>query len=119
MFMAELKNKILTSGHDLDDIKGEPFFDLATEGDEYVKLNGDRQTLPKNDVILSDDEGVLASILFGPAARTSITLKTSNPVYFAWCPINMDYTQVDEHLSTIQRYLGIIYGETKSSRKIM
>ncbi len=111
MFMAELENRILTSGHDSDLIQGDLVYDLADEGVEYVKLNGKKQVLVKNDIILKDDEGVLASILFGPAARTSINKETVNPLYFAWCPVGIDYETVDEHLSTITKYSKTVYGE--------
>jgi DNA/RNA-binding domain of Phe-tRNA-synthetase-like protein len=111
MFMAELENRILTSGHDRDTIQGKPVYDLADQGQEYVKINGKKQTLQKNDVILKDDDGILASILFGPAARTSIKMETVNPLYFAWCPARIDHETVDEHLSTITKFSKIAYGE--------
>ena len=57
MFMAELGNRILTSGHDQEAIKGDPVFDLADEGEPYTKLNGEEQSLKKNDVVLRDEEG--------------------------------------------------------------
>ncbi|MFC1803995.1 phenylalanine--tRNA ligase beta subunit-related protein [Thermoproteota archaeon] len=120
MFMAELENRILTSGHDIDTIQGRPIYDLADEGEEYVKLNGKKQVLLKNDVILKDDEGVLASVLFGPATRTSIKRETVNPLYFAWCPVGIDHGTVDEHLSTITKYSKIVYGEKiESARHII
>jgi len=40
MFLAELKNRILTSGHDLDKIEGGLFFDVSDERERYLKLNG-------------------------------------------------------------------------------
>ncbi len=111
MFMAELENRILTSGHDRDTIQGRLVYDLADEGEEYVKINGKKQALHKNDVILRDDEGVLASILFGPAARTSIKMETVNPLYFAWCPVGIDHETVDGHLSTITKFSKLVYGK--------
>ena len=86
MFMAEPENRILTSGHDRDTIQGTPVYDLADQGQEYTKINGKKQALQKNDVILKDDDGILTSILYGPSARTSIKMETVNPLYLAWCP---------------------------------
>jgi DNA/RNA-binding domain of Phe-tRNA-synthetase-like protein len=111
MFMAELENRILTSGHDKDAIQGRLVYDLADEGEEYVKINGKKQVLHKNDIILKDDGGVLASVLFGPAARTSINMDTVAPLYFAWCPVGIDQETVDGHLSTITKFLKIVYGD--------
>jgi DNA/RNA-binding domain of Phe-tRNA-synthetase-like protein len=120
MFMAELEDRILTSGHDRDAIQGRPVYDLADEGEEYVKLNGENQVLVKNDVVLRDDAGVLASVLYGPAARTSIKGGTVNPLYFAWCPVGIDRETVDLHLSSIVKYLKIVCGEdVESTRRII
>ncbi len=119
MFMAELENRILTSGHDADTVQGSLIYDLADNGEEYVKLNGKKQILLKNDIVLRDEEGVLASILFGPAARTSITMETLNPLFFAWCPIGITPEAVETHLSTILGYMDTVYGETKSTRSIL
>ena len=83
MFMAELKNRTLTSGHDLDAVEGELLFDVSDEGEEYMKLNGERQVLPRGDIVLRDDQGVLASVLYGPARRTSLNPSTVNALYFA------------------------------------
>ncbi len=83
MFIAELKNRILTSGHDIDEIKSDLTFDISQGGEQYLKLNGQKQELKKNDIILKDNEGILASILYGPARRTSISLKTKNSLFFA------------------------------------
>ncbi len=70
-----------------------------------VKINGKKTSPPKKiDVILKDDDGILASILFGPSARTSITMETVNPLYLAWCPANIDHETVDNHLTTITKF---------------
>jgi DNA/RNA-binding domain of Phe-tRNA-synthetase-like protein len=111
MFMAELEDRVLTSGHDMDAVQGVPVYDLADDCEEYVKLNGKKQVLVKNDVVLRDDEGVLASVLFGPAARTSIGMGTVNPLYFAWCPVGISREAVDEHLSNVLGYLRMVHGE--------
>jgi DNA/RNA-binding domain of Phe-tRNA-synthetase-like protein len=119
MFMAELEDRILTSGHDRDAIQGELVYDLADDGEEYVKLNGKNQALVKNDVVLKDDEGVLASVLFGPAARTSIDMETLNPLYFAWCPVGISREMVDAHLSTILGYLRMAYGDGVEATRLV
>jgi DNA/RNA-binding domain of Phe-tRNA-synthetase-like protein len=119
MFMAELEDRVLTSGHDRDTIQGSLFYDLADEGEEYIKLNNQKQDLVKNDIVLRDDKGILASILYGPAARTSITMNTLNPLYFAWCPIGITHEAVDTHLSTIHGYLSKVYGDIEATRKII
>ncbi len=109
MFIAELKNRILTSGHDLDEIKGDLTFDISRGGEQYLKLNGQKQELKRNDVILKDNEGILASILYGPARRTSISLKTKNALFFAWSPYAMDKEIIRSHLNEISQNLNSVF----------
>ncbi|MCK4583233.1 hypothetical protein KAU18_07945, partial [Candidatus Bathyarchaeota archaeon] len=115
---AELGNRILTSGHDQEAIKGDPVFDLADEGEPYTKLNGEEQSLKKNDVVLRDDEGVLASVLYGPARRTSIAPDTQNPLYFAWCPNGAEEEAVDKHLTDIVEHLETVFGDVDHDAQI-
>jgi len=117
MFLAELKNRILTSGHDLDRIQGDLTFDISEGGELYLKLNGQEQELKKNDVVLKDSKGILASILYGPARRTSITHETKNVVYFAWCPYAMDEVIIRGHLNEILLNLKSVFESLTSEIK--
>ncbi|MFX0015989.1 MAG: phenylalanine--tRNA ligase beta subunit-related protein [Promethearchaeota archaeon] len=114
MFISELNNRILTSGHDLDSIQGDLFFDISRGGESYLKINGQKQILKANDVVLKDHEGLLASILYGPARRTSITLKTNNVLYLAWCPYKIDEELIIAHLNEILGILIHIFGSINS-----
>ncbi len=118
MFLAELKDRILTSGHDLDLIDGELLFDVSTGGEQYLKLNGKKQILKKDDIILRDNEGILASLLYGPAQRTVITNTTSNALYFAWCPFGLDQTLISVHLNQILDNLKLVFNSVISDIQI-
>jgi len=118
MFMAELKNRILTSGHDLDAIQGDLSFDVSDGGERYLKLNGKEQELKKNDVILRDEDGILASVLYGPARRTAITPETENALYFAWCPYGMGEGSITSHLNDIHSNLGVVFESVTSEMRI-
>jgi len=109
MFLAELKNRILTSGHDLDQVRGDLTFDVSQGVESYTKLNGKTQLLPKRDLILRDEEGILASILYGPAKRTSIAPGTSNALYFAWCPYEVSKSDIEGHMNDIVANLRTVY----------
>jgi DNA/RNA-binding domain of Phe-tRNA-synthetase-like protein len=109
MFMAELKNRILTSGHDLDEIRGDLIFDVSRGGERYVKLNGEEQEAKAGDVLLRDREGLLATVLFGPARRTSITPETRNVLYLAWCPYGIGEELIRGHLEDIRSNLELAY----------
>lgn len=119
MFLAELNNKILTSGHDLNEIRGDLTFDISRGGERYLKINGQEQKLKKNDVVLRDSEGLLACILYGPAKRTSITLKTKDALYFAWCPHVTDEELIMNHLNEIVENLSHIFGSVTSESQLI
>ncbi len=118
MFIAELNSRILTSGHDLDEIQGDLTFDISRGGEHYLKLNGQEQKLKKNDVVLKDNEGLLACILFGPARRTSITLKTKDALYFAWCPYVTDDGLILAHLNEILENLSHVFVSVTSESQL-
>jgi len=117
MFLAELKNKYLTSCHNLDAIKGNLVF-VSSGGERYLKLNGKEQKLVENDAILKDEEGVIASVLHGPARRTSIETNTTNALYLVWCPYGMSEQLIILHLNDILSNLHIIFGSVASEVQI-
>jgi DNA/RNA-binding domain of Phe-tRNA-synthetase-like protein len=103
----------------LDEIHGDLTFDVTKSGERYLKLNAKEQELKKNDVILKDGEGILASIIYGPARRTSITLQTINALYFAWCPYALDDEIITTHLNEILTNLTYIFKSVTSESQLI
>jgi len=118
MFLAELKNRILTSGHDLNALRDNLMFDISEGNEQYLKLNNDSQKIKNDDVILKDERGILASILYGPAKRTSITPNTKNAVYFAWCPYGIGEDLIRAHLNDIFSSLCLGFKSPVAETKI-
>ena len=73
MFMAELENRILTSGHDRDMIQGRLVYDLADDGEEYVKLNGKKQVLVKNVILVEKNTVLGEKLLLSGNGRCNLT----------------------------------------------
>ncbi|MCC0650991.1 phenylalanine--tRNA ligase beta subunit-related protein [Clostridioides sp. ES-S-0001-03] len=105
MFLAELKNLLLTAGHDLDKIELPLKIDLANENEHFYGIGERKQTLKKDDLFLSDNLGILSSILNGPDNRTQITKKTKNILYFVYGPDGIYEKQIYNHLSDIKDYI--------------
>ncbi|MCC0671496.1 hypothetical protein IC216_05815 [Clostridioides sp. ES-S-0145-01] len=105
MFLAELKNLLLTAGHDLDKIELPLKIDLANENEHFYGIGERKQTLTKDDLFLSDNLGILSSILNGPDNRTQITKKTKNILYFVYGPDGIYEKQIYNHLSDIKDYI--------------
>ena len=107
MFMAELKNGLLTAGHDLAQVQGTLTLDAANGEETYVLINGKEQTLKIQDMFLRDDVGVLSSIIYGPDQRTRIRPETKNAVFTVYAPEGVSRKMVEQHLEDIYSYVRL------------
>ncbi len=105
MFMAELKNLLLTAGHDLDSVRGEIVVDLATGSETYLMLNGQQQTLEQGDMFIHDQVGVLSSIIYGPDYRTRILPATTRVLFTVYAPAGIPEENVRDHLSDLREFV--------------
>jgi len=108
MFMAELEDLMLTAGHDLDALQGDPRVDVASGSEEYVMMNGQPQVLKPNDMFIHDDAGVLSSIIYGPANRARITPETNRVLFTVYAPPGIGLDGVKVHLERLREYVQII-----------
>jgi len=108
MFMAEMKNMLLTAGHDLNVLKLPLILDVSKGTESYKLLRGDEQALKEGDMMISDGMGIISSIIYGPDQRTQITAGTRNVVFTVYAPPGIDGQAVAEHLQDIQEYVMVI-----------
>ena len=102
MFMAEIQDLLLTAGHDLDTLQLPLTLDVATGDERYALLRGEEQTLKAGDMMISDQSGVISSIIYGPDRRTQITQNTQNVVFTVYAPPGIDEETVEHHLQHIR-----------------
>jgi DNA/RNA-binding domain of Phe-tRNA-synthetase-like protein len=108
MFMAEVKNQLLTAGHDMDAL-GPPIELNVSDGSErYILLRGEEQVLKAGDMFMRDGQGVISSILHGPDARTRITPETKNVLFAVYAPAGIDPQTVQGHLKDIRDNVLIV-----------
>jgi len=113
MFMAELKNFLLTAGHNLD-VVGIPIkLDVASGGEKYTLLNGQEKELLSGDMMISDSQGIISSIIYGPDKRTQITPDIQNVLFTVYAPPGIEKSKVFLHLQDIQNYVHIIAPESE------
>lgn len=105
MFMAELKNHLLTSGHDLDLVVQPVGIEVAQGGEAYVGINGRSQTLKPKDMYIADQESILSSIIYGPDKRTSITAQTTRVLFTVYAPVGVGETAVIHHLQDTRDFV--------------
>ena len=105
MFMAEMKNMLLTAGHDLDTLRLPLLLDVSKGTESYTLMRGDEQLLKSDDMFISDQLGIISSIIYGPDRRTQITADTRNVVFTVYAPTGIDERTLTQHLQDIQGYV--------------
>ena len=108
MFMAELQDLLLTAGHDLAALALPLTLDVARGDERYTLLRGEEQTLKPGDMFVSDAQGVISSILYGPDQRTQITPATQQAVFTAYAPSGLAPETVAAHLQTLLDNVRVI-----------
>ena len=102
MFMAELKNMLLTAGHDLEALQMPVKIDVADGSERYIRLNGQEQQLKPGDMMITDAQGILSSVIYGPDSRTRITSETRQVFFTVYAPPGIEEQTVYKHLEDIQ-----------------
>ncbi len=108
MFMAEMKNVLLTAGHDLDVVQLPLTLDVSKGTESYMLMRGQEQILKPEDMFISDRSGVISSIIYGPDQRTQITANTRNVVFTVYAPAGIDEQTIERHLEDIRGYVMVI-----------
>jgi DNA/RNA-binding domain of Phe-tRNA-synthetase-like protein len=113
MFMAEMQDLLLTAGHDLDSLHLPLTLDVARGTERYMLLRGDDQELKAGDMMISDQNGVISSILYGPDQRTQITPNTRNVIFTVYAPPGIDERTVIGHLQHIKENVMVFAPQAK------
>ncbi len=108
MFMAELKNLLLTAGHDLSAIEPPLRIDVAKGTESYIRMNGEEQTLKAGDMMIADTNGILSCIIYGPDRRTRIRPQTDRVVFTVYAPPGIEVRAVNRHLEDIRENVTVI-----------
>lgn len=102
MFTAELKNQLLTAGHDFDSLQLPVTLRVADGTESFTLITGAEQGLKAGDMYMSDTAGIISVVVYGPDERTCITPDTRNAVFTVYAPPGVDPAAVQAHLKDIQ-----------------
>jgi DNA/RNA-binding domain of Phe-tRNA-synthetase-like protein len=116
MFMAELKNMILTAGHDLSAIEPPLELGVAAAGESYVMLSGEERGLKEGDMRIKDAKGVISAVVYGPDRRTKITPETKDALFVVYAPAGVGEGRVRSHLEDIRGFVRIVSPEAVEER---
>jgi DNA/RNA-binding domain of Phe-tRNA-synthetase-like protein len=107
MFMAEVKNMLLTAGHDLDSLQLPVRLDVTKGVEEYTLMSGQSQQVKAGDMMISDGKGIMSNIVYGPDQRTQIQPDTRNVLYTTYAPAGISEQAVTQHLRDIEGYVRL------------
>jgi DNA/RNA-binding domain of Phe-tRNA-synthetase-like protein len=114
MFMAEVKNLLLTAGHDLDALQLPARVEVSQGNESYIVLRGQPQPLKPGDMFIADRAGIISNILYGPDQRTQIQSGTHNVMFTVYAPDGIHVQAVQDHLRDIERYVRLIAPESRT-----
>jgi DNA/RNA-binding domain of Phe-tRNA-synthetase-like protein len=115
MFMAELRNGLLTAGHDLNALHEPITIDAALGTESYTMMNGKQQTLKAGDMFMRDVEGVISCVLSGSDALTQIRPDTTSAMFAVYAPEGIAEHDVTRHLTEIQESIKRFSPESQTS----
>jgi DNA/RNA-binding domain of Phe-tRNA-synthetase-like protein len=118
MFMAEVKNLILTAGHDLSSILGPVRADVSRGTDRYVLMNGTEQLCADGDMMMVDGDGILSTVLYGPDRRTRITSETRDVLFVVYAPAGVGEPVVGDHLADIRCHVLLIAHDAETEQLV-
>jgi len=114
MFMAEIKNMLLTAGHDLDALQLPARVEVSQGDESYIVLRGQPQLLKPGDMFIADRAGIISDILYGPDQRTQIQAATRHVMFTVYAPEGIAAETVSDHLRDIERYVRLIAPESRT-----
>ena len=102
MVSAELKNQLLTAGHDMALLDGSLIADVATGAETYTRFGGQEQSLKQGDKFIADGTGIVSSVIYGPDARTAIGNTTEHVCFTVYAVQGIERAMVEAHLRDIR-----------------
>lgn len=111
MFMAELDDLLLTAGHDLDVVEPPVSLNIAQGNESYIRMNGDEQVLKTGDMLISDQRGILSSVIYGPDQRTRIRPETTRVLFTTYGPPGIETSVMTAHLEQLRDNVRLVAPE--------
>lgn len=111
MFAAEVKNLLLTAGHDFGALRMPVTVDVSSGGEEYEVFSGRVKVLKPGDMFMRDCAGVISSVLYGPDRRTSLRPETRDVLFAVYTPAGVGASAVRAHLDDIAANVRLIAPE--------
>jgi DNA/RNA-binding domain of Phe-tRNA-synthetase-like protein len=107
-FAEELNNGLLTAMHDADAIGPVITADAALGVESVTLYNGTAVTLKPDDMYMRDEQGILTTVIQGPAAYGLVRPSTSRVAVCVYAPDGIGAEAVERHLAAIAGNMRLI-----------
>lgn len=108
MFIAELRNLLLTAGHDLDALELPVRLSVGS-GESFIAPNGQETSVKAGDMFIADAQGrVLSAIITGPSHIARIGPETTAALFYSYAPPGIESSLIEAHLDEIEGNVRLI-----------
>jgi len=101
LLLSEISTGLLMGAQDAAAIQGPLVCDLAEEGETFKGMRAE-VLCRKDEIILRDSEGIIASLFQGPDRRTRLNKDTKEIVFFVFSVPGISAADVQEGVETVR-----------------
>ena len=108
IFAAELKNMLLTAFHDLDTLIFPLKIGISSGDETYITLAGEEKRLKPADMMISDQRGIISSVIYGPDKQTRVTPSTSRVLVAVYAPEGINREKIISHFEDLEKLVRLV-----------
>ncbi len=101
LLLSEMSTGLLMGAQDAAAIEGALVCDLAREGESFQGMRGE-VLCRKEEIVLRDGQGIIATLLQGPDHRTRLKKDTKDVVFFIFSAPGISAAEVREGVGVVQ-----------------
>ena len=102
--LATVEHWVAAGVYDVEKIKGEARTTLAVETEPFELIDGRRLSPKPDEIVLRDDQKLLAAYTLGDAKAAMVTQKTSNALIVLWNAPGIGRERVEAAVNTLATY---------------
>jgi DNA/RNA-binding domain of Phe-tRNA-synthetase-like protein len=94
---------LLTASHDADKLTPPVTIDASIGRETLHMMNGEWKQIKADDMLMTDAEGVVCTIIYGQDKRTAVTVDTRRVLYVTYAPVGIARAGGAAHHDTLLR----------------
>jgi len=102
--LATVEHWAVIGAYDADKVKGQAITTLAKETEPFELIDGRRLSPRLDEIVLRDDEKILAAYTLGDAKAAMVAQKTTNALIVLWNAPGVGRDRVEAGLAAVTKY---------------